>query len=50
MSTLRTLLRHVLDSETVLYECRSCGSKLESADRGCPECGADEVATYRFTS
>jgi rubrerythrin len=50
MPTLRSLLRHVFSSETVLYECRNCGSTLEAETEQCSECGAFEVASYRFTS
>jgi rubrerythrin len=48
MPPLRSLLRHVLGSETVLSECRNCGTTLEDDGEQCPECGATDVATYRL--
>jgi rubrerythrin len=50
MSTLRALLRRVLGSETVLCECRNCGTSLDQDTEQCPECRAVEVATYHLKS
>jgi rubrerythrin len=50
MPALTKLLRHVFDSGTVLYECRNCGTTLEAAQEQCPECGAEDIATYQFRS
>jgi rubrerythrin len=50
MPALRALLRHVFGTETVLYECRNCGTTLEEAIEECPECGAADVARYQFKS
>jgi predicted RNA-binding Zn-ribbon protein involved in translation (DUF1610 family) len=29
-----------------LYECRSCGTKLEAEQDACPACGSEEIARY----
>ncbi|EJN57295.1 hypothetical protein HSB1_42580 [Halogranum salarium B-1] len=34
--------------ETVIHECRYCGTTLDSTDDSCPVCGSTDVATYRF--
>jgi rubrerythrin len=49
MSALTTLVERVFGSEAVLYECRNCGTTLDSPDSRCPECDSVDVATYRFT-
>lgn len=49
MPALRKLLRHVFDSETLRYECRNCGTTLEAKQDRCPECGAEDIATYQLT-
>lgn len=33
-------------SSSVRYECRRCGTGLESAADRCVECGAEDVARY----
>lgn len=50
MPALRALLRHVFSSDTVLYECRNCGTTLEEDTEACPECGASDVAAYQLDS
>lgn len=50
MPALARLFRHVFGSEIVHYECRNCGTTLEEAQEQCPECGAEDVATYQLTS
>jgi rubrerythrin len=49
MSAFSSWLRHVFSSETVLYECRNCGTTLEEDSEECPECSATEVATYQLS-
>lgn len=49
MSSLASYLRHLLTSETVLYECRNCGETLDDDRADCPACGANEIAEYEFT-
>jgi rRNA maturation endonuclease Nob1 len=49
MSTLGTLLRRVLGDEAVLRECRNCGTTVPAEQSECPDCGGDEIATYRLT-
>jgi rubrerythrin len=50
MPALSTLLRHVFGSDSVLYECRNCGTTLEEDAERCPECGAADVATYHLNT
>jgi rubrerythrin len=50
MPVLSALLRHVFGAETVLYECRNCGTTVEEDTEACPECGAADVATYQLDS
>lgn len=46
------LIERVLNSfgfgEEIHYECRNCGTTLEEDIDICPECGATEIAEYRF--
>ncbi len=48
MSTLTNLIRHLVSDDTVLYECRNCGTTLEDPDEPCEECGSTETAAYEF--
>jgi rubrerythrin len=50
MPALKSLFRHVFSSETVLYECRNCGTCLDEDGEQCPECSATDIATYQLTS
>lgn len=34
------------DSETVVAECRKCGTTVERGAQTCPSCGSDEIAIY----
>lgn len=43
---IRTVLRRLRATTTVLYECRNCGTSIEDDRETCPACGADEVAEY----
>jgi rubrerythrin len=45
---LKTLLRGILGSETVVYECRNCGTTLDAGDDSCPECDSEDVVEYEF--
>lgn len=31
------------DSEGVVYECSSCGTRFDTAYEECPECGSEEI-------
>ncbi|QCC56867.1 hypothetical protein DV706_20255 (plasmid) [Natronorubrum bangense] len=48
----RFLQSHGTDEDnpdTILYECRHCGSKFDDHRDMCPTCGRTEFATYNFT-
>ncbi|MHC3439902.1 hypothetical protein ACYJ1Y_17905 [Natrialbaceae archaeon A-gly3] len=34
------------DGETAFYECRHCGTTVESPDDPCPACDHEEIAEY----
>lgn len=34
------------DDASLFYECRRCGTTVESADDPCPACGHEEIAEY----
>lgn len=49
---IRSALRRLLADSTVIYECRSCGTKLDvdaETHEVCPSCGSDEIAEYELT-
>lgn len=46
--TLLTRVRGVLGAETAVYECRHCGTTLESELDECPTCGKDAVVRYEI--
>lgn len=35
-------------TETVYYECRLCGTAVESEHEECPVCESDSIATYKL--
>lgn len=37
------------DDVDVIYECRSCGTTLESESATCPYCGLTDVVCYDLT-
>ncbi|MFC4440177.1 MULTISPECIES: hypothetical protein [Natrialbaceae] len=41
-----TTVRRWLSDDDVIYECRDCGTTLESVQRVCPSCGSSEIAEY----
>ncbi|QSW99263.1 hypothetical protein [Haloterrigena alkaliphila] len=43
-----TKLRHFVDDDEGLYECRNCGAKLDDDRDPCPTCGSAEIAHYEF--
>lgn len=43
-----TKLRHLIDDDGELYECRNCGAKFDRDHEECPTCGAAEIAHYEF--
>lgn len=46
MSFATTVRRWLSNSDDVIYECRNCGTVLESVEWTCPSCGSMEVAEY----
>jgi len=40
--------RFLRPSGSELFECRKCGYKLEEGAEECPECGGEDIATYRI--
>jgi rubrerythrin len=41
-------LRHWLADESVVYECRNCGTTVDAQRDGCPACGADDIARHEI--
>lgn len=35
-----------LFTDATLYECRNCGTTLESDENACPACDSEEIAEY----
>ncbi|PGF18043.1 hypothetical protein CP556_19370 [Natrinema sp. CBA1119] len=49
-STIRNALESVFrrsDDQTVIEECRRCGTTLESVST-CPSCGGSDIVEYRI--
>jgi rubrerythrin len=46
--TLRSRLTQLLSTDTVIHECRQCGTTCTPTDSTCPVCDAPEIVTYRF--
>lgn len=46
MGSLVQRLRHWLADESVVYECRNCGTTLDDNHDTCPTCGGDDVVCY----
>ncbi|WP_265110601.1 zinc-ribbon domain-containing protein [Halosolutus halophilus] len=46
MSLTAAVRRWLSDDPDVTYECRNCGTTLESTERTCPVCGSIEIAEY----
>lgn len=50
MPPLRALFRRLRPTPTEVRECRNCGTTLDGDEQmACPDCGGDEIATYRLT-
>lgn len=43
---IRSTIQRLLSDSSMLYECRSCGTKIESEREVCPTCGSGEIAHY----
>lgn len=50
MTPLKPLLRRLLDggTESVVYECRNCGTSVDDERDACPNCGSDRIASHRL--
>ncbi|TYL37136.1 hypothetical protein CV102_19170 [Natronococcus pandeyae] len=51
VSTVRATLESVLSrdgDETIIEECRRCGTTVESAHIPCPACECDDIVEYRI--
>jgi len=46
MSSLIHQFRCWLADESVVYECRNCGTTLEEQQNTCPVCGVDDIARF----
>jgi len=48
MTLLKPLLDRLMDTrtETVVYECRNCGTALDSEQGPCPNCDSTEIACH----
>lgn len=46
MRILTAVKQRFSDDPAVIYECRNCGTVLETNERICPSCGSIEVAEY----
>jgi rubrerythrin len=44
--TLLRRVRGLIGDEGTVYECRHCGTTLESNTQTCPQCGRSEVVAY----
>lgn len=43
------LIRQMVDTDTepqIVYECRRCGTNLQTPNAACPYCGPTDVARY----
>ena len=48
MSRLQRLIEFVRSNETVVRECRRCGTAVDVGVDQCPRCGHRGIATYRI--
>jgi len=46
MPSLVQQLRYWLAADSTQYECRSCGTTLQEQRETCPNCGAEDIASY----
>lgn len=45
-SDMFTRVRRLLGEPHVIYECRQCGTTLESRHDHCEHCGSEDIARY----
>ena len=46
----RSVVARLLGADTLIYECRNCGTELDGDDEPCPDCGCTDVAAYDIES
>jgi len=48
MSLLKPFVRRLLNvgGDTVIYECRDCGTALDGTEGPCPSCDSDSIACH----
>lgn len=44
IETVKTIL--LRGDSTAVYECRRCGTNVESTDQTCPNCDSEEIAQF----
>ncbi len=49
MLSLKYLSEVIRPSRTIVYECRNCGTTLDTEATTCPDCESDEVAMYELS-
>lgn len=47
-SLLEGVKRFLRPSDSELFECRNCGQTLEEEAEECPECGGEDMASYKL--
>jgi rubrerythrin len=45
---LEEVKRFLRPSDESLFECRNCGYTLDEETEECPECGGQDIASYRL--
>jgi rRNA maturation endonuclease Nob1 len=45
---LKEVKRFLTPSSSELFECRNCGKTLEEEAEECPECGGEDIASYKI--
>ena len=45
IETVKTILFRG-DGSGIVYECRQCGTTVDSEDDVCPDCGSEEIAQF----
>lgn len=48
MISLVHRVRHWIADESVVYECKNCGTTVSEQEDVCPACGASDIARYEF--
>lgn len=50
MASIISQLREFLDTgtESVVYECRDCGTSVDGEVESCPNCESDRIVTHRL--